>query len=458
MRKFGIVVLSFILFAFAANAQKFTLDKIVAVVGGSVILQSDIEILNAQYVVQGAHPDKCLLAQSLITQKLLVQQAAIDSIEVKPDDVDAEIDRRMRRMTQQAGGQEKLEQFLGKSVIQYKDEMQNDVKEMLVAEKMRQHITEKLNTTPQDVKDYFNKMSKDSLPTFNKEVEVAEIVFEPKLNKDEKEYYRQKSQDLLDRIKKGEDFATLAIAYSQDPGSAPQGGDVGFADRNTFVKEFTAWAFKLKAGEYSPVFESPDYGFFFLQVIERRGEQVHVRHILISPAITPQSLERAKGKADTVYNLLVKKNDKADIFSTMASLYSDNKETKYTGGMILNPENVEVRSTHIPTDKLDPQIALVVDTMKVGEVSKPVLYTDERQKKSYRIFYLKSVTDAHKANLAQDFPKIKVLAADDKISRTVSQWFAKRRKETFIKIDPQYQACPVLKGWSTPVTTAVINP
>ncbi len=458
MRKFGIVVLSIILFAFAANAQKFTLDKIVAVVGGSVILQSDIELLNAQYVVQGSHPDKCLLAQSLITQKLLVQQAAIDSIEVKPDDIDAEIDRRMRSMTQRAGGQDKLEQFLGRSVIQYKDEIRTDIQEMLVAEKMRQHITEKLNTTPQDVKDYFNKMPKDSLPTFNKEVEVAEIVFEPKLNKDEKEFYRQKSQDLLDRIKKGEDFATLAIAYSQDPGSASQGGDVGFIDRNTpFVTQYMAWAFKLKAGEYSPVFESPDFGFFFLQVIERRGEQVHTRHILISPAITPQSLERAKGKADTVYNLLLK-NNKAEVFSTTAAYYSDNKETKYTGGMILNPENVEVRSTYIPTDKLDPQIALVVDTMKVGEVSKPVLYTDERQKKSYRIFYLKSVTDAHKANLAQDFPKLKLLAADDKINRTVSQWFAKKRKETFIKIDPQYQACSVLKDWSTPTTTALINP
>lgn len=233
---------------------------------------------------------------------------------------------------------------------------------------------------------------------------------------------------------------------------------MGFADRNTFVKEFTAWAFRLKAGEYSPVFESPDYGYFFLQVIERRGEQVHVRHILISPAVTPQSLERAKGKADTIYNFLVAKSNKAEVFSTAASMYSDDKDTKFNGGMLLNPENVEVRSTHIPTDKLDPQIALVVDTMKVGEVSKPILYTDERQKKSYRIFYLKSVTDAHKANLAQDFPKIKLLATDDKINRTVSQWFTKRRKETFIKIDPQYQACSVLKDWPTPATTVSTNP
>jgi peptidyl-prolyl cis-trans isomerase SurA len=456
MRKFGIVVLSVFLFSSAANAQRIMLDKIIAVIGNSVILQSDIELLNAQYLIQNVHPDKCMLTQGLITQKLLVQQAAIDSIDVKEEDIQNEIDRRMRGMSQRAGGQDKLEQFLGRSLLQYKEEIHGDVREMMLAEKMKGHITEKLNTTPQDVRDYFNKMPKDSLPTFNKEVEVAEIVFQPKLSKEEKDLYRQKSQDLLDRIKKGEDFATLATAYSQDPGTAPQGGDPGFIDRNTFVKEYTGWAFRLKAGEYSPVFESPDYGFFFLQVLERRGEQVHARHILITPPITAASLDRAKGKADTVYNLIIK-NSKVDFFSSAAAFYSDSKETKYNGGMILNPEG-ETRTTYIPTDKLDPQIAVVVDTMKAGGVSKPVLFTDQRGNKSYRVFYLKSVTNAHKANLDQDFPKIKAFATQDKINRTVSQWFAKKRKETFIKIDPQYQACSVLKDWATPTTSAQVKP
>ncbi|MES2425628.1 MAG: peptidylprolyl isomerase [Bacteroidota bacterium] len=458
MRKFGIVVLSIVLLASAANAQRIVLDKIVAVVGNSVILNSDIEMMNAQYIIQNQHVDKCVMAQNLITQKLLIQQAAIDSIDVKEDDIQNEIDRRMRYMTQKAGGPDKVESYLGRSILQYKEEIHGDVKEMMVAQKMQAHITEKLNTTPEDVREYFNKIPKDSLPTFNKEVEVAEISFDPKLNKDEKDIYRQKSQDLLDRIKKGEDFATLATAYSQDPGSASLGGDVGFADRNTFVKEFTAWAFKLKAGEYSPVFESPDYGFFFLQVLERRGEQVHVRHILITPPITAASLDRAKGKADTVYNLLIK-NSKVDFFAAAASAYSDNKETKYNGGMIINPEG-DTRTTHIPTDRLDPQIAVVVDTMKVGGISKPILYTDTRTgKKSYRIYWLKSVTNAHKANLEQDFPKIKAFATEDKTNRTVSEWFAKKRKETYIKIDPQYQACPILKGWSTVTpTSAQVKP
>lgn len=457
MRKFGIIIFSIILTISIARAQTKTLDKIAGVVGNSIILQSDIELQYANYLVSGYHPDesfKCAILQNLLTQKLLAQQAVIDSVTVKDDEVDNEVDRRMRGMIQRAGGQEKLEQFLGRSTIQYKDEIRPDIKESMIASRMRGHITEKINVTPLDVEKYFKSIPTDSLPTYNKEVEVGDIAFAPKLNKEEKEVYRQKAQELWQRVKNGEDFATLARLYSQDTGSAPDGGDLGFADRNTFVKEFAAWAFKLKAGELSPVFET-DYGFHFLQVLERRGEQVHVRHILIMPVITQASLDRAKATADSVYNLLIK--NKSIDFSTAASFYSDDKETKYNGGMMLNAENVETRTTYIPTDKLDPQIALTVDTMKVGGISKPQLFTQDG-KKTYKILYLKSTTDAHKANLGQDFPKIKEVALSDKINRTISEWFEKKRKETFIKIDPEYQSCPQLKGWSNIPLSAQTKP
>jgi peptidyl-prolyl cis-trans isomerase SurA len=437
-----------------------TLDKIAGVVGSGIILQSDIELKYASYLAQGNPPNpdiKCNILQGLLTQKLLAQQAVIDSVDVKDDEVDGDVDRRMRGMIQRAGGQDRLEQFLGRSVIQYKDEIRPDIKEGLIAQKMQQKITSNVNTTPQDVKMFYDKIPKDSLPSFNKEVEVGEIVFNPKLNNAEKEAYKAKAEELRTRIKNGEDFAAMARLYSQDPGSAPQGGDLGFNDRTSFVKEFSAMAFKLKAGDISPVFET-DFGFHFLQVIERRGEQVHVRHILIVPAITQASLDRAKAKADSVYDLM-KKNKTVD-FSTAASFYSDNKDTKYNGGMMLNADNVETRSTYIPTDKLDPQVALITDTMKVGSISKPQLITGSDGKKGYKILYLKSSTDAHKANLAQDYPKIKEYATNDKINRTVSEWFQKRRKETFIKIDPEYLSCPQLQGWSTPatVTTAEVKP
>jgi len=458
MRKTGIaLILSLFLTIAFAQAQPRNLDKIAAVVGNSIVLKSDIELRYGNALASGMPPNesyKCDILKGFITQKLLAHQAVIDSVTVTDDEVDNEIDRRMRSMISRAGGQEKLEGFLGRSILQYKDEIREDIKENMVANKMQGKITEKISVTPLDVENFFRKLPKDSLPSFNKEVEVGEIVIQPKLTKEEKEDARQKAEALLARVRKGEDFATLARLYSSD-GSAADGGDLGFADRNTYVKEFAAWAFRLKPGEISPVFET-DFGFHFLQVLERRGEQVHVRHILIVPAITQASLDRAKTKADSVYKML--SGNKNYPFSSAASLYSDNRDTKFNGGMMLNAENVDSRSTYIPTDKLDPQVALVLDTMKTGEISKPQMFTAQNGKKDYRILYLKSQTPAHKANLKQDFPKIKQAATEDKINRTVSEWFEKRRKETFIKIDPEFQTCPQVSGWANVPISAQTKP
>jgi peptidyl-prolyl cis-trans isomerase SurA len=455
MRKFGIAVLSLLLITSFARAQR-VLDKVAAVVGNGIILQSDIESTYAQYILQGikATPAlKCQLMQSLVTQKLLAQQAVIDSVTVKDDEVDEEVDRRMRAMIQRAGGEDRLAQFLGRPILQYKDEIRPDIRERMVAQQMQQKITSKVNVTPQDVQKFFDEMAKDSLPYYNKEVEVGEIVINPELNKAEKQEARDKLEALRQRIKGGEDFGQMARLYSQDA-SAQDGGDLGFFDRTAMAKEFTAMVFKMKAGEISPVFET-EFGFHIVQVLERRGEQVHARHIIIIPQITQASIDRAKIKADSIYTL-INHNSKID-FSTAASIYSDDKETKYNGGMMLNYDNVQSRTTHIPMDKLDPQIALVVDTMKVGEISTPVLTTDQNGKKKYAILYLKSVTDAHKANMEQDFPKIKEMAFTEKTNRAVSEWFENKRKSTYIRIDNEYQSCPEIKNWTTN-TTAKVNP
>jgi peptidyl-prolyl cis-trans isomerase SurA len=304
----------------------------------------------------------------------------------------------MRVMISRAGGQEKLEEFLGKSVIQYKDEIRSDIQEQLVAQKMQSKITEKVEVTPLEVQRYFDKFPKDSLPQFNTEVEIGEIITYPELNKKEKEFYKDKAEALRLRIKGGESFATLARLYSQDPGSAKEGGDLGFFDRQTMAKEFTSWAFKLKPGEISPVFET-EFGFHFLEVTERRGEQVRARHILIIPENTPAALDRIKVKIDSVYAKV--KSGKMD-FSTAASLNSDDKESKYNGGMMLNGQNVSSRTTFIPTDQLDPKVFLTIDTMKVGSYSEPALFTDARGKTGYRFLYLKSKIPPHKPRFAKN--------------------------------------------------------
>ena len=323
-------LLIFTLVQVSAQTKSKSLDKVAAVVGSSIILQSEIEMQYSQYLAQGNPADpsiKCNILQSQLSQKILGQQAIIDSVTVTDDQVDSEIERRLRAMTGRAGGQDRLETFLGRSLIQYKDEIRPDIKEMLVAQKMQAKITENIAVTPLEIKRYFEAIPKDSLPFFNTEVEIAEIIAYPKLNKEEKEIFHDKAEVLRLRIKGGEDFATLASLYSQDPGSAREGGDLGFMDRSSLVKEFAATAFKLKQGELSTVIET-EFGFHFLQVIERRGEQVNVRHILIKTEPTPVSMDRAKAHIDSVHAVLAAK--KMD-FGAAASLYSDNNETKYNG-------------------------------------------------------------------------------------------------------------------------------
>eukprot|EP01136_Pigoraptor_vietnamica_P020459 Opistho-1_new@69374 len=407
MRKFLSITGALICLFINVKAQKANVDKVVAVVGGNIILLSDLNQQYAIYLNQGNPADekaKCYFLQQMLVQKLLKQQAEIDSIVVEESQVDDVLDKKMRYQIQRMGGQERLEQFLQKSVLQYKDEMRPDVKEGLIAEKMQQKITENTNVTPLEVKKYFETYQKDSLPDIGTEVEVGEIVLHPKLTKAEKQKFYDKLEAIRLRIKSGEDFGFLAKTYSEDPGSAAEGGDYGFIDRTTMVKEFTAWAFKLKAGEMSPVFET-DYGYHIVQVLERRGEQAHVRHILITPQITPASLERAKLKADSTYkDITVNKLP----FATAASLYSDNKETQYNGGMMLYADNVTARTTFMPIEKLDPSVFVVIDTMKVGSISKPVAFRNEQDgKQGFKILYLKSKIPPHKGNLAQDYPKKK---------------------------------------------------
>lgn len=429
------------------QAQKKNIDKVVAVLGNNIILASELDQQYVMYLNQGNNADekvKCYILQQMLVQKLLKQQAEIDSVMVDDSQVDNEVDRRMRYQIQRAGGQDKLEAFLNRSVLQYKDEIRPDVKDQLIANKMQGKITEGVNVTPLEVKKYFDSYKKDSLPDINTEYEIGQIVLHPQLTKAEKQRFYDKLDAIRLRVKSGEDFGFLAKTYSEDPGSAPDGGDLGFFDRTAMAKEFTAWAFKLKAGELSPVFET-EFGYHILQVVERRGEQVHARHILIRPQITPQSLDRVKLHADSIYkNITVEKLP----FSTAASLYSDDKESKYNGGMIMYSDNVSARTTFIPADKIDPKDFLVIDTMKVGSVSKPAQFVGQDGKEGYKLLFLKSKIPPHKGNLDQDYAKFKEKAQEQKMDKVLSEWFEKRRENTYIKIDDEFKSCDDLKIWT----------
>lgn len=447
MKKYFSTLLAVLTCGSALLAQDArVVDKVVAVVGSNIVLQSEIEMEYAQHLAQGNRADasmKCYFLQQHLTQKLLAQQAIIDSIEVSESEVDDDINMRLRYMSRQAGGQERLERFLNRSLLQYKEEMRPNVYEQLKAQKMQGTIVSGIDVTPLEVKRYFESLDADSLPYFNTEVEVGELVVFPKLTPDEKQQYRKRAEDLRQQVLDGADFATVARLYSQDPGSAPYGGDLGFYTRDAMVKEFSAVSFRLKPGEVSTVFES-EHGFHFLEVLERRGEETRSRHILVRIPPTPASLQRAKAHIDSIHAHV--KNGRMD-FYTAATRYSDNKETKYNGGMLLNAQNQQSRTTLIPTDLLDASIFAAIDTLQPGEYGAPAQFTDQTGQIGYRFTFLKSRTPPHRANLDQDFAKIKEAALDDKINRKLSEWFEGRRKVTYIDINEEYLNCDELKIW-----------
>jgi len=443
---FGILFILTVYFN-SLSAQEKLVDRIIATVGSAHILQSDLELEYTQFLAQGNKPDdkvKCYILQQLLTQKLLAQQAVIDSIEVSESEVDDQLNFRIRSMVQRAGGKERLEEFLNRSILQHKEELRPAVAEQLKGNKMQGQIVSKIDVTPEEVKRYFNSLDADSLPYFNTEIEYAQLVINPVLTKEEKDIFRNKAEGYRQQVLNGSDFGTIARLYSED-GSAPYGGELGFNTRENWVKEFSAQAFRLKKGEISPVFET-QFGFHFLQVLERRGEEVNVRHILVKKQPTNESLNRAKAKIDSIADLIATKKLN---FNQAASIYSDDQNTKYAGGVV---SNMEDRSTLIPMDQLeDVEVFNALDPLQVGDISKPLLYTDKRMnEKSYRIYFLKSRIPPHKANMEQDFAKIKEAARQDKINRKLSEWFESRRETTYIDINPEFMSCEELKIWTKP--------
>mgnify|MGYP003574965722 CR=1 FL=1 len=442
-----IIILILTVCSIQVSAQEKLIDRVVATVGSGVILQSEVEAQYAQYLLNRGEPApdiKCRFLQQLIITKLLAQQAAIDSVEVTESEVDDDLNSRMRGMIAQGGGQERVEAFLKRSILQYKEEMRPVVAEQLKAQKFQRSLIQKITITPLEVKKYFESLAENEVPNISTQVEIGEITIEPELTKDEKNVFKERAEKYRQQVLDGTDFGTVARFYSEDKESAKRGGELGFAPRTNYVKEFSAMAFKLKEGEISPVFET-EYGFHFLQVLQRRGEDVNVRHVLILTQPTQASLDRAKTKLDSVLNLV--KTGKMS-FSAAASRYSDNKETKFTGGMVIDPRS-ENRSTIIAVENLEKEVFVAIDPIQPGEYTESYQYQDPRTGKiGYKFNYLKTRIPPHRASLEQDFATIQFYAQEDKTRRKMSEWFEKKTKTTFVQINEDFGSCDELKIFS----------
>ncbi len=421
------------------------IDQVIAVVGGNIILESDIEAQYMQYIMQEGTAEgsrstiKCSMLESMLYQKLLLNQAELDSVEVSDAQVEAEMDRRLRHYIGLLGSPEKFEEFYQKSILEFKDELREQVKELLMVETVQDKITRDVKTTPTEIKAFFKEIPQDSLPFINSEVELSQIVKLPPVNREETEKVKNKLQELRFRVLNGENFATLAILYSEDPGSAKNGGELGLFGRGEMFPAFEAVAFNLEKGEVSEIVET-EAGFHILQLIERRGEYVNVRHILLRPKVSPIDLARAKVQLDSISLLL---DQKKYTFDEAIVRFSDDP-SKNNGGLLINPMT---GTTLFETDQLDPKVAFVIDKLEVGEVSAPVQFQTQDGKDAYRILYLKKRTEPHKANLKQDYDKIQAWATEDKKQDMITKWITNRTKQTFVKINESYKDCSFANSW-----------
>jgi peptidyl-prolyl cis-trans isomerase SurA len=440
------IVTLLIVLVISAGAHAQTLDKIVAIVGKNrIILQSEVDAEAANYKQQ--MPDfhdtmKCDLLQQMIMRKMLVEQAERDSLLVADEEVDGTLEQRIRYFISMYGSKEKLEEISGKTIYQLKEENREIIKEGMLAERMQGKILQNIKVTPAEVQNFYRQIPADSLPFFPAAVEMGQVVIDPPLNPELEAYTRQEMENIRkDIVEGGKDFEVMAGLHSQDPGSRDNGGDLGTISRTDVVPEFAAAAYKLQNGEVSPVIKSK-FGFHIIQMVARRGDQVHVRHILKRPERTSGDFKIAIAKLDSVRSQLVAGTL---TFQEAVGKYSTDEMSSRTGGMIAD---MQTGSTTLEIDKLDPSLALMIDTLKPGTFSKPQVFDKGNGEKSTRIVYMRSISQPHKANLKDDYGKIQEVALQQKKAKKLDQWMAEKSPSYYLKVDEEYQSCANIQQMS----------
>ncbi|MEO8148696.1 MAG: peptidylprolyl isomerase [Bacteroidia bacterium] len=443
----GFSLLIFINFIMSINsiAQPQVLDGITAIVGSKIIMQSEVDQQYQAYIAQGnyANPDmKCQLLDQMILTKMLLHHAILDSIEVTDDQVNDAMDRKFRYFIEQFGSVEKFEAYYGKPVLEWRDEIRPIMKDNLLMQAMRDKIIKTQTVSPAEVKQYFNNIPKDSLPLINAEVEYAQLVKNVPYSQASKAECRKQLEDYRQRVIKGEsDFGTLAVLYSQDKGSAANNGELGFVNRGDLVAEFEAAAFKLQAGEVSPIVETK-FGFHIIQLIERRGNQINVRHILLRPTISNEDNIKAIAYLDSIADLITKDSLS---FTDASQRFSDDEDSRFSGGTVMNPKTGNARWE---VDEIDRDVFFQVDQLQVGEFTKSLPYSTSQGKSAYRILMLRSRTKPHVLNMGDDYQRLQELALQDNQDHALRDWIKRKKGSTFIQINPPYKDCAALKDWN----------
>ncbi len=430
-----------------AMAQPVLIDHIVAVVGARPVLRSEI-IARVEQSGAAGEAAECGELEDLLYEKLLLEQGRLDSVVVEEAQVNAELDRRIRYFAAQLGGEKKLEEFYGKSVAEIRAEFREQVHDQLLVQQMQQRVTADVRVTPRDVEQFYRAIPADSVPFINSEVQYAQLLRVPQPSEEEDRRVRRRLDDYRRSVIDGErDFCTVAILYSEDPGSAKDCGDLGMVPTGVMVPEFDAVALSLKEGEISQVFKTR-YGYHFMQLVERRGEQYHARHMLMRPKVSNEDLRTQQLFLDSLRGRIVEQG--AD-FGAMAATHSDDEESRDANGIMIDPATNSLRWD---MSALDQQTFFVLDKLKPGEVSEPQLVVMPDGTKAWRLVRLIERTEPHKADLATDYHLIQQAAEGKLRAQAVDRWVKERLETTYVRLDPGFAACPFLHQWGRAGTDA----
>jgi peptidyl-prolyl cis-trans isomerase SurA len=426
------------------QSQGKIIDQVVAVVGNSEILESDLvnQYLNArmQGNIQGTEQQmKCSILESLLYSKLMLAQAQFDSLTVDQTQVTAELEARISTFINRFGSQEAMEKYYGKSMEDIKSELHDIIKDQLLSQQVQQKIISNVTVTPSEVSDFYKSLPKDSIPLIKTEYVIRQIVLSPPVSVEEKLRVKKELLELRKRILNGESFSTMAILYSEDPNSAKKGGELGFFGPGQLYPQYEAAARKLEPGQISDVVETKA-GYHIIQMIAKKGDYFNTRHILLIPKVSPLALQKAKDKLDSIAKLI--RSDSMS-FDEAVKKFSQGPD-KNSGGYMLNQQTGGVE---FQGEQLDPQVSFTISNMKQGEISNAVPFKTDDNKDAFRILYLEKKIESHRANLKMDYNKIEKWALMDKQQKAIDNWINDKAQNTYIRINEAYHSCDFKHNW-----------
>ncbi len=430
-----------------ATSANSVIDEVVWVVGDEAILKSDIEMMRLQAEQEGmkwANDPDCSIPEQIAVQKLFLHQAAIDSIEVTESEIMQSIEEQLNYWIQMIGSREKLEEYRKQSITQMRQEMHDDFKNRELVQKMRQKLVSDINVSPAEVRNYFKDVPQDSLPLIPTMVEVQIITNEPKVSQDEINRVKNQLREYTDRVNSGETtFATLARLYSED-GSARQGGELGYTPRAALDPAFASVAFNLTDPKKVSKIVETEFGYHIIQLIDRRGERINVRHILMKPRISSESITQAKERLDSVANDI---RAGKFTFDDAATYISDDKDTRSNHGLMANATD-QSRTSRFRMQDLPTEVARQVERLQVGEISPSFEMINSKGKRVCAIIKLRQRTDSHRATITEDFQTMKDVVLAKRREQVLHDWVAEKLKNTYVRMNEQYRGCKFeYEGW-----------